>query len=170
MDFFDLIAYDLNKQEEKIMTSEKKMPEHNLPMLSDFLCFATYSANLAFHRMYKKVLVDTGLTYTQLVTMVALNEEANQTVSQLGQKLYLSSNTLTPLLKQLEKMGYIERERSKKDERQVMVNLTEKGRDLPLRSACEELYHATGLTMDEVVVLRSAMQKLRDNLLSHVDD
>ena len=69
--------------------------------LSTFLCFAIYSANLAFGRAYKPLLDKLGLTYTQYVTLVALSEEDGQTVSMLGEKLFLESNTLTPLLKRM---------------------------------------------------------------------
>src|ERR1700716_796728 len=93
-------------------------------MLSDFLCFAVYSANLAFGKAYKPILDELGLTYTQYVTIIALWEDDNQTVSGLGEKLFLESNTLTPMLKKLEAMGYLERQRDPEDERQVLVSLT----------------------------------------------
>ena len=89
--------------------------------LSDFLCFAVYSANLAFGKAYKPILEELGLTYTQYITIIALWEEDNQTVSSLGEKLFLESNTLTPILKKLEAAGYVERQRDPEDERQVLV-------------------------------------------------
>ena len=70
--------------------------------LSNFLCFAIYSANLAFGRAYKPILDQLGLTYTQYIAMVALSEQNDQTVGALGEKLFLESNTLTPILKKLE--------------------------------------------------------------------
>jgi len=70
--------------------------------LSNFLCFAIYSANLAFGRAYKPILDAVGLTYTQYIAMVALSEQDEQTVSVLGEKLFLESNTLTPILKKLD--------------------------------------------------------------------
>ena len=81
------------------------------PRLADFLCFAIYSANLAFGRAYRPILEQLGLTYPQYVTMVALWEEDNRTVGGLGETLFLDSNTLTPLLKKLEAMGYVRRRR-----------------------------------------------------------
>src|SRR5581483_7264594 len=98
------------------------------PKLADFLCFAIYSANLAYGKAYKPLLDELGVTYTQWITIIALWEEDNQTVSSLGSKLFLESNTLTPILKKLEAMGYIRRQRSSEDERQVMVTLTDAGR------------------------------------------
>ncbi len=95
-----------------------------------FLCFAVYSANLAFNRAYKPLFEGLGLTYPQYVALVALNEEDGQTVSQLGQKLFLESSTLTPLLKRLEANGYVTRRRDSEDERQVRVSLTPRGKSV----------------------------------------
>jgi DNA-binding MarR family transcriptional regulator len=85
--------------------------------LADFLCFAVYSTNLAFGKVYRPLLDELGLTYTQYVTIVALWEEDDQTVGSLGEKLFLESNTLTPILKKLEGMGHVERTRDPSDER-----------------------------------------------------
>src|SRR3954468_23862079 len=98
--------------------------------LSNFLCFAVYSANLAFGRAYKPLLDALGLTYTQYIALVALYETDDQTVSALGEKLFLESNTLTPILKKLEAGGYIRRKRDVADERQVRVGLTSAGRKI----------------------------------------
>ncbi|NGX98231.1 MAG: MarR family transcriptional regulator, partial [Candidatus Afipia apatlaquensis] len=100
------------------------------PRLQDFLCFAIYSANLAYGRAYKPILDELGLTYTQYIAVVALWEDDNQTVSSLGEKLFLESNTLTPILKNLEAMGYVRRQRDPRDERQVLISLTDAGRRL----------------------------------------
>src|SRR5262245_11906987 len=108
--------------------------------LSDFLCFAIYSANLAFGRAYRPLLDKIGLTYTQYVTMIALWEEDDQTVSELGEKLCLESHTLTPILKKLESLGFVERRRDPADERQVRGSLTSTGRKLQRemdRISCE---------------------------------
>src|SRR5688500_9846691 len=116
--------------------NEKTTPNRGL---GDFLCFAVYSANLAFGRAYKPILDQVGLTYPQYITIVALWEEDNQTVGNLGEKLFLESNTLTPLLKKLEAMGYVRRARAAADERQVVVSLTESGRQLRERSEEQRL-------------------------------
>src|SRR4051812_24575827 len=103
-----------------------KPPKHaELPKLGDFLCFAVYSANLAYGRAYKPILDELGLTYTQWIAIVALWEQDAQTVSSLGEKLFLESNTLTPILKKLEALGYLQRRRDAADERQVIVSLTD---------------------------------------------
>lgn len=125
------------------------------PRLSDFLCFAIYSANLAFGKAYKPILDELGLTYTQYIAVIALWEEDNQTVSGLGEKLFLESNTLTPILKKLEAMGYLSRRRDAGDERQVRVGLTEAGRRLREKALDINLADACGL--DEENSSRSRM-------------
>ena len=133
--------------------------------LSNFLCFAVYSANLAFGRAYKPILDAVGLTYTQYIALVALAEEDQQTVTALGQKLFLESNTLTPILKKLEAMGYLRRERNPADERQVRISLTEAGRQLREKGMHMNLVSSTGLKPDEFARLQETVVTLRDNLI-----
>lgn len=137
------------------------------PKLADYLCFAIYSANLAFGRAYKPILEDLGITYTQWITIVALWESGELTVGALGEKLFLESNTLTPILKKLEAMGYLERRRAAADERQVIVQLTDAGRALRDRGVQRDLVAATGLEPEEFKALQSAVTKLRGNLIAH---
>lgn len=132
--------------------------------LSNFLCFAIYSANLAFNRAYKPILDKLGLTYTQYIAMVALSEEDNQTVGTLGEKLFLESNTLTPMLKKLESTGYIRRHRDPADERQVRVSLTPAGRQLLETDPGASLGEATGLGEDFPAAQKTVV-RIRDNLL-----
>ena len=133
--------------------------------LSDYLCFAVYSANLAFGKAYKPLLEKLGLTYTQYITIVALWEQDDQTVGSLGEKLFLESNTLTPILKKLEAMGYLQRQRDPEDERQVRISLTKSGRQLREGRPEMGLSDATGLTPDEFMHLQNAIVKLRNNLI-----
>ena len=133
--------------------------------LSDFLCFAVYSANLAFGKVYRPLLDALGLTYTQWVTIVALLEEDNQTVGQLGEKLFLESNTLTPILKKLEAMGHVERVRDRVYERQVRIRLTEGGKQLRSKAQSIDLSDATGLSSEDFVRLQRQTAELRDSLL-----
>ena len=133
--------------------------------LGDFLCFAIYSTNLAFGRAYKATLERLGLTYPQYIAIVALGEVDNQTVSSLGEKMFLDSNTLTPLLKKLEAKGYVTRQRDKQDERQVVVSLTKAGRGLLETEFSADLVKATGLGPDEFLTLQQSVVALRDNLL-----
>jgi DNA-binding MarR family transcriptional regulator len=137
----------------------------NAPQLADFLCFAVYSANLAFGKAYKPILDKLGLTYTQYIAIIALWEEDDQTVSGLGEKLFLESNTLTPILKKLEAMGYVHRARDAADERQVRVGLTPEGRALRESALNMNLRDATGLTPEEFPVVQKAVVKLRNSLI-----
>lgn len=149
------------------MPSSKSAPAPKDPGLDDFLCFAVYSANLAFGRAYKPVIESIGLTsYTQDIVLVALSEEDNQPVGRLGEKMFLESNTLTPILKKLEALGFIARRRAPADERQVIVSLTPEGRRVreQARSHAVNIRQATGLG-DQFPVVQKAMVKLRDNLL-----
>ncbi|GLS29209.1 MarR family protein [Mesorhizobium albiziae] len=132
--------------------------------LSSFLCFAIYSANLAFGRAYKPILDKLGLTYTQYIAMVALSDADDQTVGALGEKLFLESNTLTPILKKLESMGYVRRQRDPADERQVRLSLTPAGRKLVEMNPGAALFDATGLG-DDFPVVQQTVARLRDNLL-----
>lgn len=142
----------------------------NPPRLADFLCFAVYSANLAYGRAYRPILDELGLTYTQWIIIVALWEQDNQTVGGLGERLFLESNTLTPILKKLEEHGYVTRRRDSKDERQVLVSLTDAGRALREKGGQKTLVEASGLTPEEFSAVQKAVSKLRDNLVSHVKD
>ncbi len=135
------------------------------PKLEDFLCFAIYSANLAYGRAYKPILEELGLTYTQYIAIVALWEEDNQTVGSLGEKLFLESNTLTPILKKLEEMGYLRRQRDPRDERQVVVSLTDAGRRVREKALPLNLVKESGLTPDEFAMMQKGIVKLRDNLI-----
>jgi DNA-binding MarR family transcriptional regulator len=138
--------------------------------LADFLCFAIYSTNLAFGRAYKPILEELGLTYTQYIAIIALWEQDNQTVGGLGEKLFLESNTLTPILKKLEAMGYLYRERDSTDERQVLVGLTPAGRRVREKGLGMDLVKACGLTPEEFPKMQSAVVALRSNLLKAVEE
>lgn len=149
------------------MKTTNQAPAAAVP-LSDYLCFAVYSANLAFGKAYKPILEKLGLTYTQYITIIALWEEVHQTVSGLGEKLFLESNTLTPILKKLEAMGFLERQRDPEDERQVRVRLTKSGRRLRERALTMDLTGETGLSPDEFAKVQKAIVTLRNNLINAV--
>jgi MarR family transcriptional regulator, organic hydroperoxide resistance regulator len=138
--------------------------------LADYLCFAVYSANLAFGRAYRPILDELGLTYTQYITIIVLWEMGNVTVSALGERLFLESNTLTPILKKLEAMGYLHRQRDPSDERQVLVSLTDAGRHLRENAFGRNLVEATGLNAEDFKKLQKSVATLRDNLIKHAHD
>lgn len=137
------------------------------PDVSDLLCFAIYSTGHAFTRVYKPLLDELGLTYPQYLVMVALWAEDGQTVGQLGDRLFLESSTLTPLLKRLEAAGYISRKRDAEDERQVRLTLTDKGANLrkKARDVGGCIIEAVGLSGDAAVKLRGDIIRMRDNLM-----
>ena len=95
--------------------------------LSKQLCFPLYACSREMIKLYKPWLDELGLTYTQYITMMVLWEHKSMTVKALGQELYLDSGTLTPLLKKLEDKGLVTRRRSDRDERNLIVTITEQG-------------------------------------------
>lgn len=150
------------------MNVKNDPPAPTMPKLADFLCFAVYSANLAYGRAYKPILDALGVTYTQWIAIVALWEEDGLTVGALGERLFLESNTLTPILKKLEALGYVVRRRDPADERQVIVTLTPAGRALRETGAQRTLVQAAGLTPDDFRRLQRDVTRLRDNLIQSV--
>lgn len=104
--------------------------KYDILKLENQLCFSLYVCSKEIIRKYKPILDPYDLTYTGYIIMMALWEEDEVTIKDLGKKLYLDSGTLTPLLKKLENQGYISRTRSKRDERNVYITLTEKGKAL----------------------------------------
>ena len=135
--------------------------------LDSFLCFAIYSVNHAFNRVYKPLLDKLKLTYPQYLAMAVLWERDDQTVGSLGEKLFLESSTLTPMLKRLEALNYISRIRDRDDERQVRVHLTKAGHALQQKAqeipAC--IIEATGLYPAGVAKLKEEITKLRTSLV-----
>lgn len=140
--------------------------------VADHLCFAIYSAGHAFNRVYKPLLDELKLTYPQYLVMVALWAQDDQTVGEIGGKLFLESSTLTPLLKRLEALDYLTRKRDPQDERQVRLTLTDKGSNLRKKArdvgAC--VGAATGLTMDDAIRLRGEIAALRERLMQTAKD
>ena len=131
------------------------------------LCFPLYACAKETIRLYKPYLDELDLTYTQYITMLVLWEHEKLTVKELGKKLYLDSGTLTPLLKKLEAKGLLKRERSKEDERNLFISLTEEG--LAMKDKALHIPHdmaeCVELDMEERVVLYRLLYKL----LSYVD-
>ena len=136
--------------------------------LDDQLCFAIYSAGHAFARAYKPLLEGLGLTYPQYLVLLVLWAEEGVTVGAIGEKLFLESSTLTPLLKRLEAQGLLVRVRGKNDERQVIVHLTAAGRKLAdaARDVPKCMQKATGATAADLARIRLEVGTIRDNLLS----
>jgi DNA-binding MarR family transcriptional regulator len=134
------------------------------------LCFALYSSSLLMTKLYKPVLAPLGLTYPQYLVLLVLWETDRVMVSELGERLFLDSGTLTPLLKRMETAGLLTRTRAVDDERRVIVGLTAAGRALrrkaesvPIAVAC-----ATGCPLDELTALTAQLQALRANVADQV--
>src|SRR5687768_10078568 len=142
------------------------MQAPKLPLDSQ-LCFSLYGASMAVNRTYKPMLDELGLTYTQYLVLSTLWEEDGLPISSIADRLSLESSTITPMVKRLEAAGFVTRQRNPKDERQVIVTLEGKGRNLNQKTACltQALLERSGLTPDQLTKLNGQVQKLRDALL-----
>ncbi len=110
--------------------SDNKNDKYSCLLLENQLCFPLYASAKEVVRKYKPFLDEIDLTYTQYIAMMVMWEHETLTLKEMGEYLYLDSGTLTPLLKALEKKGFIIRHRSEKDERSLVVSLTEEGKQL----------------------------------------
>ncbi|RKP57124.1 MarR family transcriptional regulator [Cohnella endophytica] len=130
--------------------------------LDNQLCFAVYACAREITKLYHPLLKEIGLTYTQYIAMLALWEKDRITVKQLGQRLYLDSGTLTPLLKKLEQTGLLTRVRDKQDERSVIIALTERGTALKdkARAIPEQLFCQAGVSSGEAEALRAQITEM----------
>ncbi len=134
--------------------------------LENQLCFPLYAASKEVIRRYKPLLDKVDLTYTQYIAMMVLWEENEINVKTLGEKLYLDSGTLTPLLKKLESKGYITRKRLDKDERNLDISITKKGLALQekVKNVPEEIGKCVNLSEDEAKVLYNMLYKILGNV------
>jgi MarR family transcriptional regulator, organic hydroperoxide resistance regulator len=137
-----------------------------LPLDSQ-LCFSIYSASIAIHRVYKPMLDELGVTYTQYLVLSTLWETDGQTITAIADRLGLEPSTITPAVKRLENAGFVTRQRSTSDERQVRVHTTTKGSDLHFKTACltEALLHRSGFTVPEMIDLNRKVQSLREGMI-----
>jgi DNA-binding MarR family transcriptional regulator len=140
-------------------------------LLDNQLCFAMYSASLAMTKSYKKLLKALDLTYPQYLVMLVLWEQDGVIVSELGKRLYLDSGTLTPLLKRMETMGLLHRQRDTVDERRVAVKLSEAGRLLKRKAqSVPEKIGCLLPEMPQVVAMRNELNALRDKLQAQLEE
>ena len=135
--------------------------------LENQFCFALYSTSLAMTKVYKPLLAPLGVTYPQYLVMLVLWENDNVMVSKIGERLYLDSGTLTPLLKRLEANGLITRVRDTEDERRVRVQLTAAGSalkaDAAIIPACIVAYAKCAIP--DLFSLNDEIKKFRQQLL-----
>jgi len=141
-----------------------------VPRLDGQLCFALYSSSLAMSKLYRKLLQPLGLTYSQYLVMMVLWEKDDQTVNGVGERLFLDSATLTPLLKRMEQLDLLTRVRCTGDERRVIISLTKKGDELRVAAttlpAC--VLEASGCSIPQIVELKDELVTLRESLSDHV--
>jgi DNA-binding MarR family transcriptional regulator len=134
--------------------------------LGNQLCFPLYACSKEIIRRYKPYLDQIDLTYTQYITMMVMWEMKSVNVKTLGENLYLDSGTLTPVLKKLESKGYIKRERSNQDERNLVVTITKEGEALKDKAIKipSEMGACVKLTKDEAAVLYKLLYKIIGNV------
>ena len=132
------------------------------------VCFALYSTSLAMTRVYKPLLEALSLTYPQYLVMLVLWEEDGLMISKLGDRLFLDSGTLTPLLKRMQAADFITRIRAVEDERRVHITLTAKGRALKSQAAAIPacILSASQCSIPELMALTQQMQALRAKLVA----
>lgn len=133
--------------------------------LSNQLCFPLYAVSREITQCYSKFLVELDITYPQYLVLMVLWEENNMSVKSIGERLFLDSGTLTPLLKRMETKKIITRKRSQQDERTVNISLTEKGRQI--KEKAKEIHAAikseTTLTEEEIETLKKIIYKILNN-------
>jgi len=137
-----------------------------VPAIDDQICFALYAASRALTTRYRELLAPLDLTYPQYLAMVVLWEGNEVSVARLGERLFLDSGTLSPLLRRLESRGLVSRSRSTSDERSVLVGLTADGDALRARAAGipEAICESTGLDVASLVALQQQVVALGDSV------
>lgn len=126
------------------------------------LCFPLYVCSKEIVRRYKPCLDELNLTYTQYIVMLVLWEHESMNVKELGRRLFLDSGTLTPVLKKLEMKGYITRQRSLLDERNLMITITDQGMALREKAVFipEKMKGCSGLEVEELKTLSGLLSKI----------
>ena len=130
--------------------------------LDNQLCFLLYVSSKEIIKKYTFYLKEYDLTYTGYIVLLAINCDEQVNIKELGNRVFLDSGTLTPLLKKLELKGYISRERSKKDERNLMVQLTEQGKSVQKALPCisEKVFEKTNMTKEEFFQTKTTLEKI----------
>ena len=148
------------------MVMNNKKGNYDPLKLENQLCFPLYACSKEIIRKYKPYLDEIDLTYTQYITMMVMWDKKSVNVKTLGECLFLDSGTLTPVLKKLESKGYITRERSEKDERNLVVSITDSG--MKLRDKAIDIPQKMGscvmLTPEEAKILYNLLHKIIGNV------
>lgn len=138
------------------------MSRDELLSLDNQLCFTIYACSRSLTHLYRPLLKQLGVTYPQYLVLMVLWENNKQSVTELGERLFLDSGTLTPLLKRMENSGFVQRIRSQKDERKVVVQITKRGKALKKQAyeIPEKKFCQNGLTIEEFVRMKNDMEQL----------
>lgn len=142
------------------------MNDYNDIKLGNQLCFPLYACAKEVVRQYRKPLEPLNLTYTQYIVMMVLWEFGSMTEGELGKKVHLNSGTLAPLLKRLEKQGYINRKRPEHNENKLMISLTEQGEDLKTKAVNvpKSMDSCIPLSIEELSTLKKLLDKALVNM------
>ncbi len=143
--------------------------EFSALFLQNQICFPFYAISRLTIKLYEPLLNELGITYTQYLVLLVLWQEDQLTVNEIGSRLFLESNTLTPLLKRLEQKALLSRVRSQEDERKVVISLTEKGQALKLEAVkipgkILENFSGEGFSMEEAVQLQQHLFRMLEAL------
>jgi len=151
---------------------ERAMDQDMTLRLDNQLCFAVYACSREITKLYHPLLKELGLTYTQYITLLALWEQDRISVKRLGERLFLDSGTLTPLLKKLEQMGLVTRERDPQDERSVLIGLTDEGIRLKdkAKDVPEKLFCQAGVDAREAEALRVQITEMLNKVQASQGD
>ncbi|EPG64972.1 MarR family winged helix-turn-helix transcriptional regulator [Leptospira wolffii] len=130
--------------------------------LENQICFPLYASSRAVTALYRPLLEELDITYPQYLVLLVLWEKDGITLKEIGDRLFLDSGTLTPLLKKMETLGLLTRERSENDERSLVVRLSQKARNLKKKAVCipERLMEASGLSQERVTRLKKDIDEL----------
>lgn len=142
------------------------MDKYDVLKLENQICFPLYACSKEVVKRYKPFLDELDLTYTQYITMMVMWEMRSVNVKELGERLFLDSGTLTPVLKTLEKKGYVRRNRSKEDERVLIVEVTDEG--MELREKAVEVPYKMGscikMSAEDAKVLYGLLHRLLEGM------
>lgn len=124
------------------------------------LCFLFYVSSKEIIKKYTSYLKEYDLTYTGYIVLLAIESDEKINIKSLGERVFLDSGTLTPLLKKLEKKGYVDRIRETNDERNLQISLTEKGKSIqePLSKISMQVFGEFDMNLDEAIELKSTLQ------------
>lgn len=142
------------------------MGKYDCLKLDNQICFPLYACAKEVVRQYRKPLEELNLTYTQYVVMMVLWEHGGMTEKELGEIIHLNSGTLAPLLKRLDKQGYVDRIRPENNERKLYISLTKEGEELKAKAVCvpQAMQRCINLTDEELRQLRTLLDKALMNM------